>query len=116
MATNIAHTAAEGVSQAASAGHWKRVRADRKRQAGAKRVEQTFQRQLQERPLAVGAAAIAIGTMVGCALPRTRVEDELLGETSNSVLARAGDVVHDAAASVGSGPRTQGEEEDSAWP
>ena len=111
MATNIAHTAAEGVSQAASAVTGGASALSGSAHAGAKRVEQTFQRQLQERPLAVGAAAIAIGTMVGCAMPRTRVEDELLGEASNSMLARAGDVVHEAAASVGIGAGEQRNEE-----
>ena len=62
--------------------------------------EQIVQRQLRERPLAVGAAAVAIGTMVGCALPHTDAEDQLMGETRDSVLYRAGDAVHEAAESV----------------
>lgn len=109
MATTIAHTAAEGVSQAASAVTGSASALSGSAQAGAKRVEQTLQRQLQERPLAVGAAAIAIGTMVGCALPRTRMEDDLLGETSATVLSHAGDVVHEAAAFVGIGAGEQGD-------
>lgn len=111
MATNIAQTAAEGVSQAASAVTGSASALSGSAQAGAKRVEQTLQRQLQERPLAVGAAAIAIGTMVGCALPRTRMEDELLGETSHTVLAQAGDAVHEAATSMGISSEEEGAEE-----
>jgi hypothetical protein len=88
-AQRAAHTAREGATALASTA-----------QQGAKRVEQIFERQLRERPLAVGAAALAIGTMVGCALPRTRAEDELMGETRDDLLYRAGDAVHDAAASV----------------
>lgn len=103
MASEIAHTAAEGVSQAASAVTGSAAALSGSAQAGAKRVEQTVERQLRERPLAVGAAAIAIGTMVGCALPRTRAEDELLGEASSSMMSRAGEMIHEAAASVGIG-------------
>jgi len=101
MATNVAHTAAEGVSQAAqTVADSASAMADRA-QAGAKRVERTFQRQLQERPLAIGAAAVAVGTMVGCALPRTRAEDQLMGEARTSMLSRAGEAVQEAAASLG---------------
>jgi len=101
MATNAAHTAAEGVSQAAqTVADGASAMADRA-QAGAKRVERTLQRQLQERPLAIGAAAVAVGTMVGCALPRTRAEDQLMGEARTGMLSRAGDAVQEAVASLG---------------
>jgi hypothetical protein len=88
-AQHAAHTARDGATALASSA-----------QQSAKRVEQVFQRQLRERPLAVGAAALAIGTMVGCALPHTDAEDELMGDTRDNLLYRAGDVVHDAAESV----------------
>jgi hypothetical protein len=88
-AQQAAHTVREGATALASTA-----------QKGAKRVEQIFERQLRERPLAVGAAAVAIGTMVACALPRTRAEDELMGETRDDLLYSAGDAVHDAATSV----------------
>ena len=88
-AQHAAHTARDGAMALASSA-----------QQSAKRVEQMVQRQLGERPLAVGAAAVAIGTMVGCALPHTHAEDELMGETRDNVLYRAGDAVHDAAESV----------------
>ena len=88
-AQHAAHTARDGATALASSA-----------QHSAKRVEQIFQHQLRERPLAVGAAALAIGTMVGCSLPHTQAEDELMGETRDNLLYRAGDAVHDAAASV----------------
>ena len=50
--------------------------------------------------MAIGAAAVAIGTMVGCALPNTDAEDGLMGETRDNVMSRAGDAFHDAAESV----------------
>jgi len=88
-AQHAAHTAREGATALASSA-----------KQNAKRVEQIVQRQLRERPLAVGAAAVAIGTMVGCALPHTHAEDEMMGETRDNVLYRAGDAIHDAAESV----------------
>jgi hypothetical protein len=88
-AQQAAHTAREGATALASSA-----------QQSAKRVEQIFARQLRDRPLAVGAAALAIGTMVGCSLPHTHAEDELMGETRDNLLYLAGDAVHDAAESV----------------
>jgi len=68
---------------------------------GARRVEQGFQTTLQDNPLAVGAAAIALGAVVGFSLPRTQREDALMGEARDRVLELAGEAAHDAAASVG---------------
>jgi ElaB/YqjD/DUF883 family membrane-anchored ribosome-binding protein len=41
---------------------------------------------VEERPLAVGAASLAIGLLAGLALPATRHEDELLGDTRDELL------------------------------
>jgi hypothetical protein len=98
--TSIAQTATEGVQQAAHTVSDGALSLAGSAQHSAKRVEQTVQRALRDRPLAVGAAALAIGTMVGCSLPRTNAEDELMGETRDEVLNRAGNAVNDAAASV----------------
>jgi hypothetical protein len=100
IVSSLAHTAGEGAQYAANTARDGATAVASSVQHGAKRVEQTFQRQLHDRPLAVGAAALAIGTMVGCALPRTSAEDAFMGEARDSVLYRAGDVVHDAAATV----------------
>lgn len=40
---------------------------------------------LQEQPLVLGAIGVAVGAAVGALLPGTRVEDRLMGETSDSV-------------------------------
>jgi ElaB/YqjD/DUF883 family membrane-anchored ribosome-binding protein len=45
---------------------------------------------LQEQPLVTGALAFAVGAAVGALLPHTRREDELLGDTADSVRAEAG--------------------------
>jgi len=100
VVTSIAQSATAGVGQAAhTVSEGAGALADNALQ-GAKRVEQTVQRTMQDRPLAVGAAVLAVGTMVGCLLPHTQAEDQLMGETRDSLLYRAGDAVHEAAGSV----------------
>jgi len=61
----------------------------------AQRVEDRFQRTLQENPLAVGAVALAIGTAVGFSLPQTERENELLGEARDTLIDRAQEVAQD---------------------
>jgi hypothetical protein len=51
---------------------------------------------LEERPLAVGAAALAVGLLSGLALPGTRREDELLGDTRDELLESAREAGKDA--------------------
>lgn len=63
---------------------------------GAMRAGRTFQHFVQENPLAVGAAAVAVGAVVGLALPATRVEHEYLGETSEKLVDKAQQVARDA--------------------
>ena len=51
----------------------------------------TYDHQLNENPLAVGAAAFALGAVVGLAIPSTRYEGELMGETRDELLKKAQD-------------------------
>ena len=106
VVTSIAHTASEGVQQAAHTVSDSAFALAGTAQHSAKRVEQTVQRALRERPLAVGAAAVAIGTMVGASFPSTRAENRLMGEARDEVLTRVGDAVHGAAASLGTTAET----------
>jgi len=55
-----------------------------------------FQRVVRQNPLAVGAAAIAVGAAVGLALPTTRVEHEYMGEASEKLVDKAQQVARDA--------------------
>jgi hypothetical protein len=100
VVTSLAHSATETAGQAAhSVGEGASALADNARKS-AKRVEQTVQRTMQARPLAVGAAVLAVGTMVGCLLPRTEAENQLMGETRDGLLHRAEDAMHEASGSV----------------
>jgi len=51
----------------------------------------TYDRYINENPLAVGAAAFAIGAVVGLAIPSSRYEGELMGETRDDLLRKAQD-------------------------
>jgi hypothetical protein len=67
---------------------------------GVQRAERGLQSTYRENPLALGAAALALGAVAGFALPRTNREDELLGGARDGVLRKAGDAAHRAAVSV----------------
>jgi hypothetical protein len=51
---------------------------------------------IEERPLAVGVAALAIGLLAGVALPATRREDQLLGDARDDLLDSAREAGRDA--------------------
>jgi len=51
----------------------------------------TYDHYINENPLAVGAAAFALGAVVGLAIPATRYEGELMGETRDELLRKAQD-------------------------
>jgi ElaB/YqjD/DUF883 family membrane-anchored ribosome-binding protein len=52
---------------------------------------ESYDHHINENPLAVGAAAFALGAVVGLAIPSTRYEGELLGETRDELLRKAQD-------------------------
>lgn len=55
----------------------------------ADHLQATFTELLHEQPLAVGAAGIALGALLGASLPRSRKEDEMFGEQSDKAKASA---------------------------
>ena len=52
----------------------------------ARDVGWNAQRALEDNPLAVGAAAFAIGAAVGMALPETEVERNVLGQATDRAI------------------------------
>lgn len=58
-----------------------------------------FGRACDEYPLAVGLAMAAMGALVGLALPRSRQEDRLMGESSDRMMGEAKDLAHGLAES-----------------
>jgi ElaB/YqjD/DUF883 family membrane-anchored ribosome-binding protein len=58
-------------------------------QEQASRAQSFLQRQLEENPLAVGAAAVAIGAALGATLGTTPREDRLMGDLRDRLMGRA---------------------------
>ncbi len=55
---------------------------------------------IEENPLAVGAVALALGAVVGMAIPTTKTENEYLGEYRDNVLEKAQTTAQEALGSV----------------
>jgi len=62
----------------------------------ARRAQTGFWQMMEENPLAVGVATLTLGILGGLALPSTRKEDELLGETRDRVVDRIEEVGREA--------------------
>jgi ElaB/YqjD/DUF883 family membrane-anchored ribosome-binding protein len=69
-------------------------------QVQARRVEQAVERWMDDNPVALGAVALAAGTALGLALPRTEKEDRLLGGTRDTVVDRAQELASEAVDTV----------------
>jgi hypothetical protein len=59
---------------------------------GYDRSRHYVERGIEEYPLAMGAAAAALGVLAGLVLPRTRTEDQLMGERADEIKHRAREV------------------------
>ena len=83
-----------------------RSTAARASQAGQSVAEQAGRAQnaiselIREQPLIVGAIGLAIGAVIGASLPRSRREDELMGEASASLKATAAETAREQFAHV----------------
>ena len=86
---SIASTAAGARDRMADIAHRSRDQMSRAR-AGMSQV-------IDEQPVVVGALGVALGAMLGAALPSTRQEDQLMGEMRDDLMARAGSMARDYA-------------------
>jgi len=64
-------------------------------QYNAQRAQNTLQRMLYEKPLAVGGAALVIGAAIGMMLPETEPEHRLMGPAKDTVMDKAQSVAQD---------------------
>jgi hypothetical protein len=64
-------------------------------QEQASRARGFFERQLEENPLAVGAAGIALGAALGMAVSPSPREDRLFGQSRDRLMGRAQEITHD---------------------
>lgn len=67
----------------------------------ADRAKQGFRQLMTENPLAVGAAALAIGATIGLLIPATQRENELMGEARDRLVEKAQTTAKQTMATVG---------------
>jgi len=60
-------------------------------------LTETFERQ----PLLVGVLGLAIGTVIASAFPKTRIEEEMVGEQAGTIKQKVGEFVSDQAENLG---------------
>jgi len=99
----VSHTAENISEQADNLSQEARARAEEMRfqaRMGVHRAKRTFSDTLEENPMAVAAAALAAGALVGMVLPSTPIEERWMGETSARVVEEAKEVVKDTAEKV----------------
>lgn len=84
--TERTHEAVDNMADRARSAADSLARGTRSR---AHRVEDRFQGALHENPLAVGAAAMAVGLVAGLSAPTTRAEIDFMGETRDHLVDRA---------------------------
>jgi len=60
----------------------------------ARRARMSFWQTMEENPLAVGATLLTLGAIAGFALPSTRKEDSLMGETRDHLLGSVKEAGH----------------------
>lgn len=63
----------------------------------ARRTRGAWERLLEEEPLVIGLAGLAVGALAGASLPRTDSEDALFGEARDEAVATAAQRGHDVA-------------------
>lgn len=81
IADGLSHTGrrlSSGMHDASDALHWQ-----------SQNLKGGLQHMLHEQPLALAAMGVALGAVVGAALPATRTENRLLGETSDRLTGKA---------------------------
>jgi hypothetical protein len=61
----------------------------------ARQAKMSFWQTMEENPLAVGATILTLGAIAGFALPSTRKEDALMGETRDNLFSSVRDAGHE---------------------
>jgi len=67
----------------------------------ALRIEEGFKTLAEQNPLALGAAGIALGSVIGLAIPETQVEHKFMGKARDAVLDQVGETAQDGLNKVG---------------
>jgi ElaB/YqjD/DUF883 family membrane-anchored ribosome-binding protein len=97
--TSAASTAYQGVGSAASTAYEGVSTGVSSIGTGAKQAarwtQETYERQLEENPFAIGAVALALGAIVGLMLPTTEIEGQYMGEYRENLIQQAQDAAGD---------------------
>lgn len=94
--SNVAHQTREQAEQAAAQAQQQMEELRHTAELRARQAKRTFWNTMEENPLAVGAAALALGTIVGLVIPATRYENELMGETRDRLVDEAKSTAQEA--------------------
>ncbi len=94
-AKEMTHSARDRMSESAESARARMSEAGHRSQAQYYRAKDRVGHMLDEQPLLVGALGMAIGTLLGAALPSTRREDEMMGRTRDDLLERARETARD---------------------
>jgi len=94
--SEVAHGAKDSVSEIAHKAQDKATELSRGAGEQARRLQSRTSELYRSNPIAVGAALLAAGTIIGLAMPRTTVENEWLGGARDNVLGKAQGLAHKA--------------------
>jgi len=99
-ASDVVESAQQKAGELASTASETAERVVDRAQVQARRVEHVVSRWMDDNPVAFGAVALAAGTAIGLALPRTEKEDRLLGSARDTVVDRAQELASEAVDTV----------------
>jgi hypothetical protein len=91
-ASDLGHRTREKASELGGVTREKAAELKNRTRYQARRAQTGFWQMMEENPLAVGVATLALGVLAGLSLPSTRREDELLGETRDRLVDRLEEV------------------------
>ncbi len=97
---NAAETAREAAGQAVDTARQSVQTVAHQAHYRAERVGSRFGDMMEENPLLIGAAAVALGAIIGFAFPTTEKESEIMGEARDRMMERAQEVVSETAQKV----------------
>lgn len=84
--SGAAHSAREKAGDVADRARYRASELRGQARYKARQARTGFWEMMESNPLAMGAATLAVGVLAGLAIPSTRKEDELLGETRDHLM------------------------------
>lgn len=96
IAEDVAHQAQQSVGEVAGQAQETVGQVADQAQHTARQVQRGAERAMQDNPLALGAAAVAVGAAIGMALPATQTERRLLGEPGRDLVQQAETKIEDS--------------------